>query len=358
MIDSRGALYRVTESSRTDGNNPRMMKSVDGGATWSEVDRSHRPAASDLEGCWQLQNGYSIYLSVVNSKTAWFTEFHTSDAPDRPDQWVLSQKVGPTMINGGGVSQFSSLSRTSDGQLWLFHSDEMISGRQQIAFARRTSSGIWGAKVRLGETSGSWTGPRAVTAASDVTHVIYKDHLLHHLLWRKLIAQGELSAAVQLDTAGTSTARLPHTNAVSYAAKSEEVVVVAFADAKYALHAVTITNGIVDTPTIITTMPVLSDPDIAKNDGTVAHLSVDGTTVHALWVDKASGDVYHNFRHHGGAWSAPTVIWNSGKNIVWWVYGNVYTRAGQRRLGFTYDIGEHVDDVGNIQYDELLLDAP
>ncbi len=96
-------------------------------------------------------------------------------------------------------------------------------------------------------------------------------------------------------------------------------------------------------------------PSVARNDGTVAHLSVEGTTIHALWTDLATGDILHSKRAHGGAWSTPVTVWASGNNIAWWVYGNVYERSGRTRLGFTYDVGVHADDVGDIKYNEITL---
>ncbi|MDQ3032681.1 MAG: hypothetical protein M3Y87_09710 [Myxococcota bacterium] len=355
MIDGNGSLYRITESTQAEGNNPRMMRSTDSGATWAEADEGNRPGARDLEGCWQLQFGSEIYVSVAANRRVWFQIFHTSDAAERPDEWVFHEQVGPDLVNEGGVAQFSSLARTSDGQIWLFHSDSMISGRQQIGFRRRSASGVWSDERAIGETSGSWTGPRALLGEGDVTHVFYADHLADRLYWRTLSPSGELSSATRLDTSGTSSERLPHTNAVYYDHAGAEVLVVAFADDAGILRAITITDGEVGAEVAISPQPVLENPGIALNDGTVAHLAIDGTTVHALWVDLASGDVLHSARPHGGAWSAPVVAWDSGADGAWWVYGNVYRRGGRRRLGFTYDIDDHPDDEGHIEYDEITL---
>lgn len=286
----------------------------------------------------------------------WFQIFHTSAAAERPDEWVFEEQVGPDLANEGGVAQFSSLARTSDGQIWLFHSDTMIDGRQQIGFRRRSVTGDWSDKRAIGETSGSWTGPRPILGAADVTHVFYTDHAGDRLFWRTLHPSGELSSATRIDSSGTSDERLPHTNAVSYEQAGSEVIVVAFADDTGILRAITIRDGEVGPAAAVSPQPVLENPHIASNDGTVAHLSIDGTTVHALWVDRASGDVLHSARPNGGAWSSPpTVAWDSGGDGAWWVYGNVYERGNRRRLGFTYDIDAHPDDEGHIEYDEITL---
>ena len=173
MIDQNGNLYRLTESQKSDGNRPRMMRSTDGGSTWAEVDAAHRPASRDLEGAWQLQIGTSIYVSVANSNNVWLHIFNTSDATAQPDHWVHDERVIKDLDNVGGVAQFSSLAYTSDDHLWLFHSDSMIDGRQQIGYRQRSPSGAWGPRLSLAETDGSWTGPRPIVGLNDVTHVFY-----------------------------------------------------------------------------------------------------------------------------------------------------------------------------------------
>jgi hypothetical protein len=332
-----------------------MIRSTNQGTTWAEVDTGNRPAARDLEGTWQLQWGTTMYLSVANSNRVWFASFNTSDAPAQPDRWVLDEEVVADLNNGSGVVQFSSIARTSDGQFWLFHSGTMVSGRQQIAYRRRATNGTWSASQAIGATTGSWTAPKAVLGKSDVTHLFYKDLLNHQLLWRTLSPSGTLSNATRIDVGGTSTIRISHTNAVVADVAGAEVVTVAYVDGAGALKAVTITNGNVGAPVSITTTPVLEDPSVARHDSPTAHLALDGTTVHALWVDRASGDIYRSESAAGGAWAAPQLVWNSGSNLAWWIYGSVFRRQGHRILAFTYDRGPHADDTGDIKYDEIDL---
>ncbi len=355
MMDSKGTLYRLTESIKSDGNRPRMMRSANRGETWSEADAKNRPSAVDLEGCWQLQHGTSIYVSVANSNKVWFSVFNTSDAPEKPDQWVVTERLVDDLNNGSGVAQFSSLARTSDGQFWLFYSDTLVSGRQQIAYRRRSVNGTWSSPQKIGETSGSFTGPRAIVGKGDVTHVFYNDLLNHQLLTVRLSPSGQRSTPTRVDAGGTSKERLPHTTAVVIESGGNELMVVGYADAKGAFKSVTLRDGVPEVPDTITSQEVLQNPSVALNDGMVAHLSTDGRTVYALWVDKGSGDVLRSSRGAGATWSAPVTVWNSGAGTAWWLYSNVYRRGGRKVLGFTYDQGPHVDDVGNIKYDEVDL---
>jgi hypothetical protein len=356
MIDPKGSIYRVTESVKADGNRPRMMVSRDHGAHWAEVDRAGRPPAVDLEGCHQLQSGDSIFLSVANSKRVWFSEFRTSGASEGADRWRPTEVVVADLGDQSGVKQFSSLARTADGQFWLFHSDRLVSERQQIAFRRRATNGVWGPGRRLDEEAGSWTAPRAIAARADLTWVFYKDHATGRLLARTLDAAGALSTSRRVDLDGTGAEASPHTNPVSYTNGDREVVVIVYADRAGLLRSVTIENGTATTVQLVASTPALANPKVALNEGVVAHLAVHGTTVHALWVDRDSGDIVHASRSDRGAWSRPVVAWASGGSTAWWVYANAYRRAGRARLAFTYDVGPHADDVGRIEYDELALE--
>ena len=355
VCDRNGNLYRITESPEADGNHPRMMKSSDGGRTWLEVDAGNRPAAYDLEGGWQLQSGTAIYASFTHDADVWWEAFHTSDAPDRPDRWVAEETID-SGLSEHDVDQFSSLARTSDGQFWAFYSDALVESRQQIGYRRRSADGAWGVKSSVDLTSGSWTSPVSVTGSDDVTHLFYKDHLRHRLYWRTLGRDGTLSGPVRIDASGTSAQVTPQTNAVAFEdGARRQVIVIAFASAAGILTSVTITGGAVGAERPISTASVMENPGITDNGGAVAHLAIDGTTVHALWSDATTGDIEHAVRAADGSWSAGRKAWASGKSEAHWVYAAVFERQRRRRLGFTYDAGPHPDDTGRIHYDDITL---
>jgi hypothetical protein len=357
MCDGNGNLYRITEAPESEGNRPKMMKSSDGGGTWAEVDADNRPAANDLEGGWQLQEGTAIYASFTHDATVWFEVFHTSDAADRPDQWV-TEEVIDSGLSEHDVEQFSSLARTADGQFWAFYSDTLAEGRQQIGFRRRTGAGTWASKTSVDVTTGSWTSPVGVVDGDDVTHLFYKDHLADQLMWRTLGPGGQLSDATRIDTSGTSAQATPQTNPVAFEdSEGRQVVVIAFATAGGVLTSVTITGGAVGAEQPISAAAVMLSPGITDNGGAVAHLALDGTTVHAMWADAATGDIVHGLRAADGSWTGEATAWDSGDDEAHWLYAAVYQRGGVRRLGFTYDVGPHADDSGQIRYDEIQLDT-
>jgi hypothetical protein len=378
MMDSAGNLYRITESPGAAGNKPKMMKSSNGGASWSEMHSAHTLTAKDLEGGWQLQDGNTIYSVFTNDDRVWFQQFNTAAASQNADTWVTEQVV-ESGLSTSGVFQYASLAQACNGQFWAFYSDKLdvdcpsgvscpcssTSMCQQIAFERRTqdSSGqwVWGAaplgKRDLATDDKSWTGPVSVVGQGDVTHVFYKDHAAKKLYWRKLDCNGNLTAPTTVGST-THSEPFPHTNAVYYDNSGQENIVIAYATSLDGLKSIKLTSGVAEEKDI-TTSSVVINPQEPENMGTMgpaAHLAVDGTTVHAVWADGSTGDLMYSKLTHGNtSWSAPTRIWDSGEHACYWVYANIYTRAGSKRLGITCDRGPHVDDVGNIFYGELTL---
>ena len=195
-----------------------------------------------------------------------------------------------------------------------------------------------------------------VDPATDVTHVFYHDYSGKQVLYRSLAPSGELSPAVRVDTSGTSTAvRNYHAvaNPVVYSAGGSTVVTALFASAS-GVRALSVVDGKVAAEQVVdTAAPLISPENIGKNtgnDGPVMHLAVDGSTLHAVWTVASTGDVRHSRRPHGGEWSTPTRLVDSGAGHVSWLYANVYTVGGERVLGYTYDLGPHEDDGGDIRY--------
>jgi hypothetical protein len=353
IVDGNGNLYRMVESPSSDGNQPVMMLSTDGGATWAEVDEAGRPSATDLEGTYQLQVGTSAYFSVTRGYRVWFFGFNTSDATSMPDSWLPTESVDENLTSGG-VTQYSSLTQTSDGQFWLFYSDIVIDGRQQIAFRRRTGVDTYGAKAKVGDESGDWTGPRALVGRGDVTHLFYEDQAANELLWRTLSASGTLSDATRIDSDGTSAVPVPHANPIFYESGGQDVIVVAFTGADDMLKSVTITDGVVGPEEQVSSGEVLQDADVVANEGAVAHLALQGSTVHAVWSDANGGGIKHSFRPDQGSWSGEQTLWSAAGQEALYVYCAVL-QDGCDRLACTYDVGPHGDDTGNIEYTEVVL---
>lgn len=355
MIDSRGNLYRVTEDYKRKGNEPRFMKSSNRGASWREQDAGRRGGLSDLEGGWALQDGTSIWFAWETSYVA-LTRFRTSDHPSHPDTYAMAPETVDTLPDGYGDHQYASLAKNPDGTLWIAYGVD--SGGQRIAFKKRTGPGRYSAR-RILDTRRATTAPRLVSGSRGVTHIFYKDDDNHRIYWRTLTTGGTLSAARRVDTGGTSSVATPLTNAVHYRRDGDDVLMVAFANPAGVLKSVTIRNGRIGPEQTIGAGRVMIDPEVVTNLAAVAHLAVDGATVHAMWSDARNGHLYRDRHVDGGRWGRDRRTVDTGPGTATqaqYVYCNVLRLPnGRTILGFTYDLGPHADDAGHIHYDRVRL---
>jgi hypothetical protein len=362
--DGNGNLYRVTEEYYDpvpNHNTPMMMKSSDGGQTWAQVDAANRPTDRDLEGSWLLQAGTALIYVHTNGNRVTYSEFHTSDAAGTPDRWVVQNERG---ISGllSDPRQWACAARTSDGRLWVFFADTTLNGRFQLSYIRRDAPGSWTPKTRISTDTESLAGATcAVDPATDVTHVFYHDYAKKQVLYRSLSPDGTLSPAVRVDTTGTSTAERNYhavANPVVYSAGGSTVVTAMFGSAS-GVRALSVVDGVIAPEQVVDpAAPSISPANIGRNtgsDGPVMHLAVDGSTLHAVWAVASTGDVWHSSRPHGGQWSTPTLLVDSGAGHVSWLYSKVYPLGGQRVLGYTYDLGPHEDNAGDIRYRHVPL---
>lgn len=356
IIDSKGNLYRVTEDFLAEGNNPRFMKSSDGGASWREQDAGSRSTKNDTEAGWVVQDGSTIWF-VWEAEDVYLTRFRTSDHPTRPDSYAISTETVPVEPAVPDHNQYVSAVRNTDGSLWVAYGVE--SDGRKIAFRRRTGPDRYTDQRIVDGRASPTTAPRLVSGAHGVTHIFYKDDGSNHLYWRRLTATGDVSPARRIDSGGTNEIITPLTNAVYYDDHGVEVLVVAFADPAGVLRSVTIRDGRIGPERQVSDTPVMIAPEVVTSDAAVAHLAVDGRTVHAMWSDAENGHVFRDSRSNTGHWGGDRRVVGTGRGTArqaQYVYCNVLTLPnGRKVLGFTYDLGPHVDDDSNIYYDQVAL---
>ena len=354
MMDSRGNLYRVTEDDESHGNRPQMMKSTDGGVTWVEQDRPHRPSSGDTEGGWALQDGPTIWFAWESTDVR-LLQFNTSDHPTAPDTYQLQDEVAAPSTDPGH-DQYASLAENADGSLWVAYGGG-TSGAPHSSVVRRDPQGTYGSREIIDPAAATFA-PRLVKGTGDRTYVFYKT-ADDRICFRALSANGTLSAPTRVDSGGTNAIPTPLTNVVSYADGGDEVLVVLFAGPDGVLRAVDVRNGVPGPEQVVSSAPVTINPGATTNDAAVAHLAVAGTTVLAMWSDATDGDVYSDQRRDDGQWGRDTLRVDTGAGTasnVQYVYLNVLRRSGDRAtIGFTYDVGPTVDDDSNIFYAQFTL---
>ena len=356
MMDTNGNLYRIFESSLGTSNRPQAWKSTDGGLNWSVV-ANYTTTVTDLEGTWTLQDGPVLWFFITRDDTVWILPFYTSDHPTTPDQWGTHEVVD-SGLTSSGMNQFACVTKTSNGQFWLLYSDTLSGTLNQIAYRRRTGANAFGTKVSVGATNTDNNGPQAVLGAGDKTHVFYTDLTNARLMYFTLDSNGTQSTPQRIDTAGTyAGAYVAHSNPVYINDSGNEEIFVAYMDTSGGVRMIRIRNGAVQSEELVTTNKILYDPGASDSKGTTLHLAGDGTDLHIVWGDEASGNAMYRKRSPGGVYTSPTNLTNfSAGSEIEYLYNNVYTNpSGQKAMGFTYDLGPHPNDVSVPYYNEMAL---
>lgn len=89
------------------------------------------------------------------------------------------------------------------------------------------------------------------------------------------------------------------------------------------------------------------------SDQTGADAIADGETVHLLFIDAATRQLYHTYREPGGEWSSPTRQ-TEGENAQW-VRGSRLVHDGSLVYGYVFDAGSDGGS-GKNRYAEIALD--
>lgn len=352
--DGNGNLYTVLEDFLGAGNKPKLMKSTNHGANWSEIDAANRPQKSDLEGYWLEQVGTTIYFGWQKSSgEVYYAAFNTSDAPSNPDKWVIKDV---SLNTSEPAEQWFSMNGLSNGDVWMFYGIGPNGSGEQMGFRKRVkSTGAMSAQVSL-DTGKSVTQVVSVAGAGDVTHIIYNNFATKQIFYRTLSASGTLGAAKRIDTGGTNSQYVPMTNAVLHSWGGQEYVTVAFGNPSSNLKSISVNTatGTASAEATISTVPVTVNPGTGSKS-IIAHLGTDGTTVHALYSDESGDDIWHD-KTSGSGWGGTDVNVLGGVQTLWITGAAVYNnKSGMKVLGYIYTIAPFVDDGGTHRYNEIRL---
>lgn len=381
-MDSNGNLYRVTEEylgagGAGFGNHPMMMKSSDGGQTWTRVDAANSPgygvggSYNDLESAWLVHRPTAdeVVLCYMKAQSRWWgISFRTSDHPTNPDTWDTS-----TFATSSGQDQFGTTASESaisgvalsDGTVRAFIRGTPQGGFEAILHRTKATTTWDTGSTYITDTNTSIVRPSAVVGENDTTYLFYRDHTNGQVRYRTITSTGTVNASARVDSGGAGATDDYFNNVVPpvfYMDGSTPVAVVGFVNASNQLRTVEVRGGVVQSEQVVSTDTVTLNPlnsvgASTANQGPAAALAVHGTTLYALWGDNTSGDLYYATRANGGSWSARTLLADTGASkAVHWLYAKVNTKPNSNKvLSFTYDIGPHGDDEGEINYNELAL---
>jgi hypothetical protein len=329
---SNGDLYFLMEPAETY-NVLMAVKSVDGGATWHEVDGANRPATGDLEGFASDQHGNTIHMLHQTDEAVLHHAFRTSDHPTAPDTWVVRDDTVATP--GEPPVQVATLTARSDGSLV-----GVYGGPEKIHVATRSPGGTWHEDPVVDPGSSSLlSGPQTVLGERDVVHLAYTSR--DGAAWyRRIRPDGTLTPRVQIASdLGTTEADGGSVLPLVFLPAPNTVVVI-YRRTDGTLWARRIVDHRPPTdPVRVSERAVVQNA--VDSDQVGADAIAADETVHVLFIEDGTGHIYHTQRGAAGAWQGATLQVDSVN--AQWIRGQPLTRGGDtaNAYGFVYDAGSN-----------------
>lgn len=326
-----GDLYFIMEPSETD-NRYLMMKSSDRGRRWAEIDALNRPPVNDLEGVASIQDGALIHQLHQTSDAVWYYQFATSDHHETPDRWRLQAELVATPQEP--PVQVVDLAVRSDGSVVALYG-----GPERVHLKIRTADGRWGAETVLdAEIPIVLSGPTVVRGRNDQVHLAYTGQ--DGSAWyRSLSPDNRLGPRLQVATGlGVTEQDVGSILPLVYLPKTDTVAVL------YRLDNGELWSRLMGGDGNVTEAQRVSERSVAQNtvdsDQTAADIALHGDRLHVLFVEEASGLLYHSEGDGRVAWTPARRV--PGTLKAQWVRGNVLLRGPEGPVyGFVYDAGSN-----------------
>ena len=140
FVDGNGNLYFVGILS-TDYSKLAMMKSSNGGTSWSEVDSANRPDDSETIYCIDaFQDGDVIHIATQTKTNGYlrYSTFQTSDHSSA-DVWGTKLTAISTCSLLDDITGCSIVVR-GDGNIVIFYNGDTTSGKSSVYYAKYVSS--------------------------------------------------------------------------------------------------------------------------------------------------------------------------------------------------------------------------
>lgn len=164
----KGELYFIMEPTETD-NFFMMVKSIDGGESWFEVDAENRPHISDLEGLGSVRSDDGI-IHIVHqiSEGVYHHAFATSDHSERKDRWMVDSHL--ITAHEEPPTQVADVTLRPDGSLVA-----VFAAGDQLQYSILEPKGNWSKAQYLNhDYPMGFTNPSVVGLPDGTVDVTYK----------------------------------------------------------------------------------------------------------------------------------------------------------------------------------------
>lgn len=326
---SDGSLYFLMEPAET-WNALIAVQSRDFGLSWNEVDGTHRPETGDLEGFASRLVGDRIHMLHQTSDEVVYHVFNTVDHPDQPNRWAIRDEWLASPIEP--PTQVADLAVRSDGSVVAVYG-----GADKLYYQIRSTAGNWSQASLIGaELDTVLSGPSLTIGPDDVVHLAY--NAMDGRAWyRQILTGGELTAPVEFaDGLGTSGDDAGSILPLVYSEATDEVVLLYRLASGQLRERRVRGDGQWSAPTQVTKRAVVQNAVDSEQTG--ADAIAYGDTIHVLFIEAQTGQLYHTSRQGQGDWSEPSQI--ISEHDVQWVRGALIKNAdGRPCYGFVTDNG-------------------
>lgn len=328
---SNGDLYILMEPAETD-NMMMVVKSEDGGKNWFEVDGAHRPKTGDLEGVSQILAGDKIHTLHQTSEHVFYHLFNTSDHPDAPDTWAIIDENLASPVEP--PTQVSDIAVRSDGSVVGVYGD-----LHKLRYKIRSADGEWGEETVVDANVGpDLSGPILVLGKDDEVHLAYTGS--DGSAWyRKILSDGTLTERAQIaSNTGTDVDSNGAILPLVYLPQIDTVSIVYRLENGELWERAANSSGELSKAVQVTSHAVVTNAADSEQVG--ADAIGFGTSLHVLYIQEDTGNIYYTYREQDGSWQAPKLQVDNINGL--WVRGQLIKQNGQTAVyGYIYDAGSY-----------------
>lgn len=328
---SNGDLYFIMEPAETD-NKLMMIKSIDNGASWREVDGANRPKANDLEGLAAEMYGNTIHIIHQQTHRTWHHSFRTSDHTLQPDSWDIRDHLIAT--HDSPSTQVASIAIRSDGSIV-----SVFGGPRKVHYKIRSVDGKWGDQICTVDEGNDLilSDPQVTLGADDEVHLVYYGH--DGSAWySKFLRDGSITKSILLssdlkpDPDATDGSILP----LVYIPETNTLAVIYQSKTGYLWERRITDDGQISPPKMVSDRKVIFSAVDSHQAG--ADVVAHGIAVHVLFIEDGSGSIYHTYAIGNNDWQPSTLLIDGIYGS--WIRGSVHLGTDRSPVyGFVYDAG-------------------
>ncbi len=335
--DSNGNLYAIQEPAETD-NVFMVIKSGDGGRTWSEQDAANRPVANDLESVDAVLAGDLLHIVHHAGRKVSYHVFRVSSHTSQPDTWEIRDEVVAAPITY--EEQSVALEVLPNGQVHCFYA--RTTGQVGRIFYR-TRAGGWGPERPVDDERGvSFYGVTAAQDGSSHVHVVYASG--RGEVYHRWLSPGGVLSPRQLLTSGAGrgpATRVPLLPPVPITMQGQPMVLAGYRkEMDGRIYTRLLSASGPPGPESAASAHAVSN-DQAQSCQPTAFLAADGSGIYLLYAAAHDEDIYLNTFHAESGWGKSRL--EKGGMEADLLRGFIFTHppalGGGKVLGYLVDNG-------------------